>query len=244
VGTTNRVRLADYAEAIDDETALVLKVHPSNFVVSGFTSSVPVGELASLSVPVVVDIGSGLLRPDPRLPDEPDATSVLTAGAALVSASGDKLLGGPQCGLVLGRRSLVQRLRRHPLARAMRVDKITLAALEATLTCPPSPVHQMLATDPGALAARADQLAAALAGDVDVSTVSTTAAVGGGGAPGVELASAGLSLPPSLAEPLRLGDPPLLGHVEGGRLVLDLMAVPADLDPVVLSCIRRAAGVG
>jgi L-seryl-tRNA(Ser) seleniumtransferase len=244
VGTTNRVRLADYAEAIDDETALVLKAHPSNFVVSGFTSSVPVGELASLSVPVVVDIGSGLLRPDPRLPDEPDATSVLTAGAALVSASGDKLLGGPQCGLVLGRRSLVHRLRRHPLARAMRVDKITLAALEATLTCPPSPVHQMLATDPGALAARADQLAAALAGDVDVSTVSTTAAVGGGGAPGVELASAGLSLPPSLAEPLRLGDPPLLGHVEGGRLVLDLMAVPADLDPVVLSCIRRAAGVG
>ena len=118
----------------------MLKVHPSNFRVEGFTSSVSVADLAGLGVPVVADIGSGLLAPHPRLPDEPDAASTLRAGAALVTASGDKLLGGPQCGLVLGDAALVERVRRFPLARAMRVDKLTLAALEATLTGPPPPV--------------------------------------------------------------------------------------------------------
>ena len=136
VGTTNRVRLADYADAITDETAFVLKVHPSNFEVSGFTSAVDVADLATLPVPVVVDIGSGLLAPHPRLPDEPSAAAALRAGADLVTASGDKLLGGPQCGLMLGRADLVESLRRHPFARALRVDKLTLAALEATLTGP------------------------------------------------------------------------------------------------------------
>src|SRR6185312_515786 len=125
--------LSDYADAIGPETAFVLKVHPSNFVVRGFTSSVGVHELAGLGVPVVADIGSGLLRPDPLLADEPDAASTLRAGAQLVTASADKLLGGPQGGLLLGRRDLVDSLRRHPLARALRVDKLTLAALEATL---------------------------------------------------------------------------------------------------------------
>ncbi|HSJ19122.1 MAG TPA: L-seryl-tRNA(Sec) selenium transferase, partial [Nocardioidaceae bacterium] len=103
VGTTNRVHLADYADAVDEHTAFVLKVHPSNFVVEGFTSSVPVADLAGLPVPVVADIGSGLLEPHPRLPDEPSASATLRAGADLVTASGDKLLGGPQCGLLLGR---------------------------------------------------------------------------------------------------------------------------------------------
>ncbi len=140
VGTTNRVHQADYAGAVGPETAFVLKVHPSNFRVEGFTSSVPVGDLAALGVPVVADIGSGLLSPHPGLPDEPDAATTLRAGAALVTASGDKLLGGPQCGLVLGDAALVERVRRFPLARAMRVDKLTLAALEATLTGPPPPV--------------------------------------------------------------------------------------------------------
>ena len=140
VGTTNRVRLADYASAVGDSTAFVLKVHPSNFAVAGFTSSVPARELAGLEhaarVPLVVDIGSGLLEQHPRLPDEPDAGRALRDGADLVTASGDKLLGGPQAGLLLGEAGLVERLRRDPFARALRVDKLTLAALEATLAGP------------------------------------------------------------------------------------------------------------
>src|SRR3954471_15881592 len=121
VGTTNRVRFSDYADAVDEDTAFVLKVHPSNFVVSGFVSSVPVSDLATLPVPVVYDIGSGLLSRQSRLPDEPNAADALRSGAALVTASGDKLLGGPQCGLLLGRSELVEALRRHPFARALRV---------------------------------------------------------------------------------------------------------------------------
>ena len=129
----------------------MLKVHPSNFVVRGFTRAVEVGELAAAlagtGVPLVADVGSGLLRPHPLLPEEPDLQSTLAAGADLVLASGDKLLGGPQAGLVLGRADLVQRLRRHPLYRALRVDKTTLAALEATLRGPLPPVQEMLAAD-------------------------------------------------------------------------------------------------
>ncbi|WP_221935013.1 L-seryl-tRNA(Sec) selenium transferase, partial [Georgenia yuyongxinii] len=171
VGTTNRVRLADYAGALDDTVAFVLKVHPSNFVVEGFTAAVPVAELATLPVPVVADIGSGLLAPHPRLPGEPDAASTLRAGADLVTASGDKLLGGPQCGLLLGRADLVQSLRRHAFARALRVDKLTLAALEATLTGPPPPVAAALAADPAALQARAEAIAARLRPDVAAEAV-------------------------------------------------------------------------
>jgi L-seryl-tRNA(Ser) seleniumtransferase len=148
VGTTNRVRLADYAAAVGERSAFVLKVHPSNFRVEGFTSSVSVASLAALDVPLVADIGSGLLAPHPRLPDEPDAATYLREGATLVTASGDKLLGGPQCGLLLGDADLVQRLRRDPFARALRVDKLTLAALEATLTGPATPVSTSLATRP------------------------------------------------------------------------------------------------
>src|SRR5204862_1853027 len=134
VGTTNRTALADYQRAIGADTAFILKVHPSNYVIEGFTASVSVRELAGLGVLVVGDIGSGLLRRNPLLPDEPDADSWLRAGAGLVTASGDKLLGGPQAGLLLGEADTVTRLARHPLARALRVDKLTLAALEATLT--------------------------------------------------------------------------------------------------------------
>ncbi|WP_218671030.1 L-seryl-tRNA(Sec) selenium transferase [Microbispora sp. GKU 823] len=143
VGTTNRTALADYRDVIGPQTGFVLKVHPSNFRVEGFTGSVEVSELTGLGVPVVVDIGSGLLERDPLLPEEPDAASVLRAGADLVTASGDKLLGGPQAGLLLGRRDLVDQLRRHPLARALRVDKLTLAALEATLRGPEPPVRRL-----------------------------------------------------------------------------------------------------
>src|SRR5665647_1232776 len=153
VGTTNRTRLADYAAAVGPDTGCVLKVHPSNFRVEGFTSAASVRELASLGVPLVVDIGSGLLRHDPLLPDEPDAATALADGATVVTASGDKLLGGPQAGLVLGEADTVERLRRHPLARALRVDKLTLAALEATLRGPVVPVAAYLHADTGALLA-------------------------------------------------------------------------------------------
>jgi L-seryl-tRNA(Ser) seleniumtransferase len=239
VGTTNRVRLADYERAIGPETAFVLKVHASNFRVEGFTSTVPVAELATLGVPVVADIGSGLLAPHPRLPDEPDAATSLGDGADLVTASGDKLLGGPQCGLLLGRADLVQRLRRDPLARAMRVDKLTLAALEATLSGPVPPVATALAADPADLLDRARRLAELIGADV-AQAVPSQAAVGGGGAPGVVLESAAVSLPPGLAEPLRTGDLPVVGHVVDGRLLLDLVAVPRDRDDDVAEAVRRA----
>ena len=241
VGTTNRVRLPDYEAALDAETAFVLKVHPSNFVVSGFTSTVPVAELATLPVPVVADIGSGLLAPHPRLPDEPDAASSIRAGASLVTASGDKLLGGPQCGLLLGDAGLVERLRRHPFARALRVDKLTLAALEATLTGPTPPVVAALASGPEDLMRRAERICAELAPEVEAEAVTSTAAVGGGGAPGVDLPSAAVALSSSLADLLRAGDPPVVGHVERGRLLLDLVAVPPEDDDTLVEAVRRAA---
>ena len=242
VGTTNRVRLSDYEAAVDERTAFVLKVHPSNFVVEGFTSTVPVAELAGLPVPVVADIGSGLLAPHPRLPDEPSASATLRAGADLVTASGDKLLGGPQCGLLLGRAELVEGLRRHPFARALRVDKLTLAALEATLTGPLPPVARALSASVEDLLVRAEKLAADLAGVVPVEAVRSAAAVGGGGAPGVELPSAALSLPADLAAPLRLGEPPVVGYVGHGRLLLDLITVPPAQDGLLADAVRRAAG--
>ena len=165
VGTTNRTTAADYAEATGPRTAFILKVHPSNFRIEGFTAAVGVPALAELAashgVPVVFDIGSGLLAPHPLLPDEPSAATALRDGAALVTASGDKLLGGPQAGLLLGRADLVRRLTRHPLARALRVDKLTLAALEATLTGPVPPVAAALAADPASLFDRAERIVAA-----------------------------------------------------------------------------------
>ncbi|HET8559523.1 MAG TPA: L-seryl-tRNA(Sec) selenium transferase [Marmoricola sp.] len=237
VGTTNRVRVEDYAEALGPDTAFVLKVHPSNFTVSGFTSSVGIDALAALGVPVVADIGSGLLAPHPRLPDEPDASSALRDGAALVTASGDKLLGGPQCGLLLGDAGLVQELRRHPFARALRVDKLTLAALEATLTGPLPPVVRALGSRPDDLMGRARRIAAALGGPAEA--VASDAAVGGGGAPGVGLASAAVALPAGLAGALRAADPPVVGRVEGGRLLLDLIALDAADDDALVAAVRR-----
>jgi L-seryl-tRNA(Ser) seleniumtransferase len=241
VGTTNRVHLADYEGAVGPDTAFVLKVHPSNFRVEGFVSSVPVSDLAALPVPLVADIGSGLLAPHPRLPDEPDASTTLAAGASLVTASGDKLLGGPQCGLILGDAALVERVRRFPLARALRVDKLTLAALEATLTGPPTPVIEALATRPEALLERATRIAEALGAGLATAVVSQ-AAVGGGGAPGVALPSAAVAVPVRLAVQLRLGRPAVVGHVTGDRLLLDLIAVPPELDDVIVEAVRRAAG--
>ncbi|OSC26673.1 L-seryl-tRNA(Sec) selenium transferase [Mycobacterium vulneris] len=239
VGTTNRTSLRDYTEALGPQTGFVLKVHPSNFHVSGFTSAVDVAtlapELRRLGVPLVVDIGSGLLSPHPVLPDEPDTTSMLADGADLVTASGDKLLGGPQAGLLFGRAELIERIRRHPAARALRVDKLTLAALEATLLGPPPPVAQALAADVERLRARAESLAGGMPGAMAVDCV---AAVGGGGAPGVELPSAAVSLPESYAAALRLGSPPVVGRLEGGRCLLDLCTVSPEDDELLAAAVR------
>ncbi|WP_229071050.1 L-seryl-tRNA(Sec) selenium transferase [Actinoplanes sp. DH11] len=236
VGTTNRTSVADYTAAITPDTGFVLKVHPSNFVVRGFTSAAGIAELAgAVTVPVVADIGSGLLRPDPLLPDEPDAATTLRAGADLVVASGDKLLGGPQAGLLLGAAPLVERLRRHPLARALRVDKLTLAALHATVTGPVTPTWQALRTDPELLRERTERLRDDVgAGEV----VPSVAVVGGGGAPDLELPSWALALPERYAAPLRQGDPPVAGRVERGRLLLDLRCVGAGHDAAVAGAIR------
>jgi L-seryl-tRNA(Ser) seleniumtransferase len=246
VGTTNRTTAADYAEATGPRTAFILKVHPSNFRIEGFTAAVGVAALsklgAELGFPVVFDIGSGLLAPHPLLPEEPSATGALHDGADLVTASGDKLLGGPQAGLLFGRSALVHRLTRHPLARALRVDKLTLAALEATLTGPVPPVAAALAADPAALFDRAERIVAHLAGTgLEPRVVATAAAVGGGGAPGVELPSAAISLPPGFALPLRHGQPAVVGRMESGRLLLDLRAVLPEQDEPLLAAILAAA---
>ncbi|AEY87298.1 selenocysteine synthase [Streptomyces hygroscopicus subsp. jinggangensis 5008] len=244
VGTTNRTAPADYAAVVGPDTGFVLKVHPSNFRITGFTRSADVADLTGLGVPVVVDIGSGLLAPHPALPEEPDADTQLRAGAALVTASGDKLLGGPQCGLLLGREDLVRTLARHPLARALRVDKLTLAALEATLTGPPTPTALALAADPARLRARAGRLAAGLAADgIDVLAVESAATVGGGGAPGVTLPSAALSLPEPYAAALRTGRIPVVGRLETGRCLLDLRAVPPEDDDRLAEAVRSARPV-
>jgi L-seryl-tRNA(Ser) seleniumtransferase len=248
VGSTNRTALADYAKACGPDTGFVLKVHPSNFRVEGFTAQVSVAELATLGVPVLADIGSGLLGRHPLLPDEPDAGSWLQAGAALVTASGDKLLGGPQAGLIFGRATLVRQLARHPMARALRVDKTTAAALEATLTGPPVPLASALAADEKELARRSRQLAARLAAaGLDAKPVPSTAVVGGGGAPGVPLPSAAVSLPAGMAAPLRYGPPvrggqvpAVAGRTEGGRLLLDLRAVPPGQDDLLAAAVLAA----
>ncbi|WP_158169683.1 L-seryl-tRNA(Sec) selenium transferase [Mycolicibacterium smegmatis] len=238
VGTTNRTHLRDYADAVGPDTGFVLKVHPSNYSVSGFTSSVPVRELAALGAPLVVDIGSGLLTPHPLLPDEPDATTMLRDGADLVTASGDKLLGGPQAGLLFGTEDLIERLRRHPAARALRVDKLTLAALEATLTGPPPPVAQALSVDVESLRVRAGRLASLLP---DAKAVDCTAAVGGGGAPDVELPSAAVSLPEAYAAPLRVGNPSVVGRLENGRCLLDLRTVAPEDDGKLVEAVRACS---
>jgi L-seryl-tRNA(Ser) seleniumtransferase len=267
VGTTNRTTTADYASAIGPDTGFILKVHPSNFRVLGFTGEASIAELARISpartgpaettawpgapgggtgpVPVVADIGSGLLAPEPVLPDEPDAATALASGAALVTASGDKLLGGPQAGLLLGRGDLIAALRRHPLARALRVDKLTLAALEATLRGPATPTATALHEPVERLRDRAGRLAARLAGaGLDARVTESDAVVGGGGAPGVRLPSAAVSLPATLGSSLRKNRPPVAGRIEDGRLLLDLRTVdPADDDLLREAVLAAAAGL-
>ncbi|MEU7785318.1 L-seryl-tRNA(Sec) selenium transferase [Amycolatopsis sp. NPDC049159] len=238
VGTTNRTSVRDYAAALGPDTGFVLKVHPSNYRITGFTAEAPLEELAKLGVPVVADIGSGLLAPHPLLPDEPDAATALRAGAAVVTASGDKLLGGPQAGLLFGDEDVIERLRRHPAARALRVDKLTLAALEATLRGPVPPVRAALEASVEDLRRRAEALARSLR-DVGAEAVESAAAVGGGGAPGVELPSAAVSLPARYAAALRTGEPPVVGRVVRDRCLLDLRTVRPDEDAKLREAVRR-----
>jgi len=238
VGTTNRSAPEDYAAAVGPDTGFVLKVHPSNFRIEGFTSAPSVGDLAGLGVPLVVDIGSGLLAPDAALPGEPDARTALRAGAHLVTASGDKLLGGPQAGLILGDAALVERLRRHALARALRVDKLTLAALEATLRGPATPTFTAVHADAAALRSRSDSICAQLGeAGVAASVVPSDGAVGGGGAPGLALAGWAVALPEPYASALRSGAPAVVGRVEKGRCLLDLRCVSPDVDRVVVAAV-------
>ncbi|ABP53064.1 L-seryl-tRNA(Sec) selenium transferase [Salinispora tropica] len=241
VGATNRAHLRDYAEAVGPRTGFILKVHPSNFRIEGYTSAVGVADLARLPVPVVADIGSGLLRPEPLLPDEPDAATWLREGATVVTASGDKLLGGPQAGLLLGTREVIETLRGHPLARALRVDKLTLAALEATLRRPVTPTASALHADEGELRERVERLAARLVASGIAATVTPSAGVvGGGSAPGLRLPGWAVRLPPGLAEPLRHGVPCVVGRVHDGHLLLDLRCVPPAEDGTVAQAVERA----
>ena len=228
VGTTNRTRAADYENAIGEDTALILRVHQSNFRVVGFTELPPLRRLAQVAesheLPLVDDLGSGVLV---ELADEPSAKESLDAGADLVTFSGDKLLGGPQAGIVVGRAELVERLRRHPLQRALRADKLTLAALEGTLAlyldAPERiPVLGMLRDD--GVRARAERLASLTGGTVE----ETVARVGGGALPLAELPSFACALEESLAAPLRIGEPPIVGIVRDGKLLLDCRTLADD----------------
>ncbi|HEY6114286.1 MAG TPA: L-seryl-tRNA(Sec) selenium transferase [Gaiellaceae bacterium] len=244
VGTTNRTRAADYERALGPETALLLRVHQSNFRVLGFTERPELGDLAAIAqrsgLPLVDDLGSGALG---RIGDEPTPAESLRAGADLVCFSGDKLLGGPQAGVVVGRADLVERLRRHPLQRALRADKLTLAALEGTLALAldPStrdevPVLRMLHEPVDAVRARAERLAGLVGGEVE----ETVARVGGGALPLAELPSFACAVEEALAEPLRRGALPVIAVVRDGRTLLDCRTLTdAEVDEVT-SAVRAA----
>jgi L-seryl-tRNA(Ser) seleniumtransferase len=242
VGTTNRTRVADYEQAIGSETAVLLRVHKSNFRVVGFTEQPRVEELAAVArrhaLPLVDDLGSGVLG---ALTDEPSAREVLAAGADLVCFSGDKLLGGPQAGIVAGRAALVERLRRHPLQRALRADKLTIAALEGTLQlhldAPERiPVLRMLREPAAAVRERAKRLAAAVGGTVE----ETVARAGGGALPLAELPSFACAVEEALVGPLRAGSPPVVGIVRDGRLLLDCRTLDDDEVDEVAAAVRAA----
>jgi len=253
VGTTNRTRLADYEEAITPATAAVLRAHPSNFRTVGFVEEVEIEALCGLPVPVIDDVGSGVLVDDlPALAGEPPVRRSVRAGAALVAFSGDKLLGGPQAGLLVGRADAVAACERHPLARATRIDKLSLAALEATLMLyrDPAlarrelPVLAMLGAEPAELATRARRLAEATGGTV----VEAVGRVGGGALPLLELRGPAVALDPAAAgadalmSALRAGDPPLVGRIEDGRVLLDPRTLADDEIEPAIAAVRAARG--
>jgi L-seryl-tRNA(Ser) seleniumtransferase len=250
VGTTNRTRRADYEAARSDATALVLKVHASNYRMVGFTEATPVAELATLGPPVMVDAGSGLLdESTPWLParpawlrDEPGIRQCLEAGAAVVTFSGDKLLGGPQAGVIVGRADAIAAIAQHPLARAMRADKMTLAALQQTALVYLSgdatsiPLWRMATASLDDLRARADRIAGSITG---AEVVDTEAAAGGGSLPGLTIPSIGVAVE---RDGLRTALATLRAHgviarIEAGAVVCDLRSVDPDDDRVVAAAL-------
>ncbi|MGH9089500.1 MAG: L-seryl-tRNA(Sec) selenium transferase [Acidimicrobiales bacterium] len=262
VGTTNRTRRADYEGAVagTPDAAAVLKVHPSNFRMYGFTESTAVGELADLGLPVVCDLGSGLLdastpwldgAPPPWLAGEPAARQTLAAGAALVTFSGDKLLGGPQAGVVAGRAELVEACARHPLARALRPGGMVLAALQATMLAylrregQAIPFWRMATAPVTALRRRAEAVAAVVtAAGAEAEVVSCTSVAGGGSVPGLGIPSAAVAVPGDRRGALRRCEPPVVARVDAGRTVCDLRSVEPDLDEALARSLVAAAEGG
>ncbi|HEY1597003.1 MAG TPA: L-seryl-tRNA(Sec) selenium transferase [Thermoleophilaceae bacterium] len=237
VGTTNRTRLADYEQSIGPDTGALMRAHQSNFRTLGFVEEVEIEELCGLGVPVIDDIGSGALAERvPELSDEPPVRRSVAAGCAVTCFSGDKLLGGPQAGLMVGTRDAIERCRKHPLARALRIDKLSLAAIEATLRLyrDPAgalrevPVLRMLTAGEDELTVRAELMRTALAdAGVDAQVISAEAKVGGGALPLLELSGPVCAIDPAplsldeLARRLRAGDPPVVGRARQGWLLLD-----------------------
>lgn len=237
VGTTNKTRVDDYARAIGPATRAILRVHPSNYRVVGFTESTPLAQLVDLArrhgLPLIDDLGSGAPDADPAFRGEPDVRGTVAAGADIVAFSGDKLLGGPQCGILVGGRAPVDACAKHPLMRALRPDKITIAALDATLrlhldprTRRTIPAVAMLRAAPEVLRARADRLAAAAGGEV----VPTVGRVGGGSLPTDEIASFAVAVPApdgtaACVERLRRLDPPVVARIQDDRVLLDVLAI-------------------
>lgn len=262
VGTTNRTHADDYRRALSPRTGAIVSVHRSNFTLEGFVASVPVRDLVPLAaeggVPLLHDFGSGLLLDlSPwGLTGEPTARDAVRAGASLVMMSGDKLLGGPQAGIIVGEGRLIGAMRRNPLARALRVDKLTLAALEATLALYRDPARAvtsipalaMLTTPVTALEARASRLVAMLAANGVASSVArvarSEASVGGGAFPGARIPSAAVTLdvasPERLESQLRAGTVPVIGRIAEGRVVLDLRGVSPELDDELGALVARA----
>lgn len=238
VGATNRTHLADYECALGDNTGAILKVHPSNFRIEGFTSAVGVEDLHRLAVEhdtrLIVDLGSGLLTHDPALPEEPDIQAQLRAGADIVIASGDKLLGGPQAGILLGTQEAIAAVKKHPLARAVRIDKLRLNALEAAISTPSNAVQDALHLEPQTHRERTESIAQAVGAEV----VPHDGRVGGGGAPEYPLPGFAVSLPERFADALRRQDPPVVGRVHQGRCLVDIRCVPADHDATVIAAIK------
>ena len=267
VGTTNRTRAADYAAALSDRTALILRVHPSNFRIEGFTERPGLEALVALGrrfgVPVAEDLGSGWLggpagEPGGPLAGEPSVGASIRAGVDVACFSGDKLLGGPQAGVILGRRETVARIRTHPLMRALRVGKMTYAALEATLqehlsgrAAQTVPVARMIATPVDAIEARARALAAHLdAAGFRTTILDGASTIGGGSAPGSALPTRLLAIalgdesPDALEAKLRRLDPPVIARIEDDRLVLDLRTVPPEEDEALGAALTRLAKRG
>jgi L-seryl-tRNA(Ser) seleniumtransferase len=247
VGATNRTRLADYEAAVGPATALLLKVFPSNFRLSGFVATVEPRQLAALGaragVPVLVDEGSGLLRPrrEPQLAGHPSFAELVEQGVDLACGSGDKLLGGPQAGLLVGRAALLARCRRHPLYRALRPDRMALAALEGVLRLHlagvPLPLDRLWPA-PEAHRARLERAAAILEAEI----VPAEAFLGGGSAPEAPIPGEALALPAddALLARLRLGAPAVAGYLRQGRLILDLRTVAPEDDEALLAAVRLA----